>query len=109
MAALVVAPDGRQLPTLSGVEAVQASPGGALEADEGSIEDDFEARTAIDRTRAFVKIQDGCSFYCTYCIIPRARGPALSVAADAVLADVSRFQGEHDRFDDETIIVLKVR
>ena len=90
LAALVVAPDGRQLPTLSGVEAVQASPGGALEADEGSIEDDFEARTAIDRTRAFVKIQDGCSFYCTYCIIPRARGPALSVAADAVLADVNR-------------------
>ena len=29
--------------------------------------------------------------------------------ADAVLADVTRFQGAHDRFDDETIIVLKVR
>jgi sigma-B regulation protein RsbU (phosphoserine phosphatase) len=29
--------------------------------------------------------------------------------ADAVLADVSRFQGERERFDDETIIVLKVR
>ena len=90
LAALVVAPDGRQLPTLSGVEAVQASPGGALEADEGSIEDDFEARTAIDRTRAFVKIQDGCSFHCTYCIIPKARGLAVSLAAGSVLADVDR-------------------
>ncbi|MGA2570404.1 MAG: SpoIIE family protein phosphatase [Terracidiphilus sp.] len=29
--------------------------------------------------------------------------------ADAILADVSRFQGSHDRFDDETIIVLRVR
>jgi sigma-B regulation protein RsbU (phosphoserine phosphatase) len=29
--------------------------------------------------------------------------------ADAFLADVSRFQGAHDRFDDETIIVLRVR
>jgi sigma-B regulation protein RsbU (phosphoserine phosphatase) len=29
--------------------------------------------------------------------------------ADAILADVSRFLGEQDRFDDETIIVLKVR
>jgi sigma-B regulation protein RsbU (phosphoserine phosphatase) len=29
--------------------------------------------------------------------------------ADAILADVSAFQGTHDRFDDETIIVLKVR
>ncbi len=29
--------------------------------------------------------------------------------ADAILADVARFQGAHDRFDDETIIVLRVR
>jgi sigma-B regulation protein RsbU (phosphoserine phosphatase) len=34
--------------------------------------------------------------------------PAQGVA-DAILDDVSRFQGKHDRFDDETIIVLKVR
>jgi len=34
--------------------------------------------------------------------------PAQEIA-DAVLADVSRFQGEQERFDDETIIVLKVR
>ena len=41
-------------------------------------------RPPADRTRAFVKIQDGCSFHCTYCIIPRARGPERSVPADAV-------------------------
>jgi phosphoserine phosphatase RsbU/P len=34
--------------------------------------------------------------------------PAADIA-DAILADVSRFQGAHDRFDDETIIVLRVR
>jgi sigma-B regulation protein RsbU (phosphoserine phosphatase) len=34
--------------------------------------------------------------------------PAQDIA-DAILADVSRFQGEQDRFDDETIIVLRVR
>ncbi len=34
--------------------------------------------------------------------------PAQEIA-DAILDDVSRFQGRHDRFDDETIIVLKVR
>jgi sigma-B regulation protein RsbU (phosphoserine phosphatase) len=33
--------------------------------------------------------------------------PAIEIA-DAILADVSRFQGSHDRFDDETIIVLRV-
>ncbi len=34
--------------------------------------------------------------------------PALEIA-DAILADVARFQGSKDRFDDETIIVLRVR
>jgi sigma-B regulation protein RsbU (phosphoserine phosphatase) len=37
------------------------------------------------------------------------RGAPAREIADAILADVSRFQGDHDRFDDETIIVLKVR
>ena len=31
-----------------------------------------------EKTRAFVKIQDGCNRYCTYCIIPYARGPVRS-------------------------------
>ena len=84
-----------ELPTLSGVDraddqAGRLTPGleSDIEADEGSVDDDFETRMAIDRTRAFVKIEDGCSFHCTYCIIPAARGPARSVAADAVLDDV---------------------
>ena len=42
----------------------------------------------FDRTRAFIKIQDGCSLHCTYCIIPRARGPERSVPAGMVLAEV---------------------
>jgi threonylcarbamoyladenosine tRNA methylthiotransferase MtaB len=95
LAALVELPEGRALPTLSGVDrtvdrAGRPTPGSAfeIEVDEGSVEDDFETRTAIDRTRAFVKIGDGCSFHCTYCIIPAARGPARSVAADAVMDDV---------------------
>ncbi len=44
----------------------------------------------MERTRAFVKVQDGCSFYCTYCIIPRARGPERSLEPRVVLADVRR-------------------
>ena len=31
--------------------------------------------TSYDHTRAFVKIEDGCENFCTYCIIPYARGP----------------------------------
>lgn len=35
-------------------------------------------RKFSERTRAFVKIEDGCDRYCTYCIIPTARGPVRS-------------------------------
>ena len=60
------------LPTLSGVEL------------DGVADD----RAAPERTRAFVKVQDGCSFFCTYCIIPTARGLERSLPPEAILADV---------------------
>jgi len=88
---LLALPDGGPMPTLSGVEPAPVSATGrafGLDGGEGSLEDDFDARPAIDRTRAFVKIQDGCSFHCTYCIIPRARGPERSIAAEAVLGEI---------------------
>lgn len=37
------------------------------------------------RARAFLKIQDGCSQWCSYCIVPRARGSSRSLPPDAVL------------------------
>jgi threonylcarbamoyladenosine tRNA methylthiotransferase MtaB len=47
-----------------------------------------EAR--LDRIRAFVKIQDGCSFSCNFCVIPLVRGRSRSRAASAVLDEVRR-------------------
>ncbi|HZD40751.1 MAG TPA: tRNA (N(6)-L-threonylcarbamoyladenosine(37)-C(2))-methylthiotransferase MtaB [Terriglobales bacterium] len=41
-------------------------------------------------TRAFLKIQEGCNYSCTYCIIPVARGLSRSVAPRAVLEQVRR-------------------
>ena len=43
---------------------------------------------AVPRTRALVKIQDGCDNACTYCIIHVARGPQRSRPPDEVLAEV---------------------
>ncbi|WP_458398144.1 tRNA (N(6)-L-threonylcarbamoyladenosine(37)-C(2))-methylthiotransferase MtaB [Anaerotignum sp.] len=43
-----------------------------------------------NRTRAYLKIQDGCSQYCSYCIIPYARGPIRSRDPQDVLAEVKR-------------------
>ncbi|NLL07314.1 MAG: tRNA (N(6)-L-threonylcarbamoyladenosine(37)-C(2))-methylthiotransferase MtaB [Clostridiaceae bacterium] len=43
-----------------------------------------------ERTRAFIKIQDGCSQFCSYCIIPYARGPIRSRPAEYVLDEVKK-------------------
>ena len=40
-----------------------------------------------DRTRANLKIQDGCNFRCTYCIVPQMRGPARSRELDDILRE----------------------
>jgi threonylcarbamoyladenosine tRNA methylthiotransferase MtaB len=49
-----------------------------------------QADARVDRVRAFVKIQDGCSFSCNFCVIPFVRGASRSRRADAVLAEVRR-------------------
>lgn len=43
-----------------------------------------------ERTRAFVKIQDGCQSFCSYCIVPHARGPVRSKKPDDVLAELDQ-------------------
>jgi threonylcarbamoyladenosine tRNA methylthiotransferase MtaB len=49
------------------------------------------------RTRAYVKVQDGCSFACSYCVIPQVRGASRSRAAAGVLAEVARRAGQGHR------------
>jgi len=57
-----------------------------------------QADARLDRVRAFVKVQDGCSFSCSFCVIPQVRGPSRSRRASAVLAEVCRRveQGHRD-------------
>lgn len=42
-----------------------------------------------DRTRAYIKIQDGCSQFCSYCIIPYARGPVRSRPESEILEEIA--------------------
>ena len=42
-----------------------------------------------ERTRAYIKIEDGCDSNCTYCIIPKARGPICSKKPDDVLLEIT--------------------
>jgi threonylcarbamoyladenosine tRNA methylthiotransferase MtaB len=46
------------------------------------------AEAKLDRVRAFVRVQDGCSFSCGFCVIPLVRGPSRSRTAEAVLREV---------------------
>src|SRR5687767_3862658 len=49
-----------------------------------------QADARLDRVRAFVKIQDGCSFSCAFCVIPLVRGPTRSRSAEAVLGEIRK-------------------
>ncbi len=44
----------------------------------------------FNRTRAFVKIEDGCENYCTYCIIPYARGKVRSKDPNMVISEITK-------------------
>ena len=55
------------------------------------------ADSRLDRVRAFVKVQDGCSFSCNFCVIPLVRGPSRSRRAGAVLDEIARRVGQGHR------------
>lgn len=44
----------------------------------------------VSRARAFLKIQEGCEAFCTYCIVPYARGPLRSRKPEQILTEVQR-------------------
>jgi threonylcarbamoyladenosine tRNA methylthiotransferase MtaB len=50
--------------------------------------EDLKLTTYKERTRAYIKIQEGCSQFCSYCIIPYARGPIRSRLPDDIIDEV---------------------
>ncbi len=52
--------------------------------------EDMNIQHFEDRTRAFVKIQDGCNNYCTYCIIPYVRGNCRSKKEKDVINEITK-------------------
>ena len=51
--------------------------------------EDMQISSFSDKTRAFVKIEDGCNSFCTYCIIPYARGPVRSRPLNEIIKEVT--------------------
>jgi len=75
-----------------------APPGGRAEVfcSDIFLEQDLKARThsgSAGRTRAIVKIQDGCNANCSFCIIPSVRGRSRSLAPDGVIAEIRNLVG----------------
>jgi threonylcarbamoyladenosine tRNA methylthiotransferase MtaB len=52
------------------------------------------ADARLERVRAFVKVQDGCSFSCNFCVVPLVRGASRSRPASAVLEEIRRRVGQ---------------
>lgn len=61
----------------------------AMTCDYVNIEDVFPAYSGGERTRSFLKVQDGCDYHCTYCTVPLARGKSRNLPI-SVLVDQAR-------------------
>ncbi|MDD2420635.1 MAG: tRNA (N(6)-L-threonylcarbamoyladenosine(37)-C(2))-methylthiotransferase MtaB [Heliobacteriaceae bacterium] len=57
---------------------------------ENGLFEEMPGTAEISRVRALLKIQDGCDRYCTYCVIPYARGPSRSRPPASVLREAER-------------------
>ena len=55
--------------------------------------EDLQLDTQVEHTRAYIKIQDGCNQFCSYCIIPYARGRIRSRKPEDVIREVERLAG----------------
>lgn len=49
---------------------------------------EFAIRSFVGHTRAFIKVQDGCNSFCSYCIVPYVRGRSRSRSLDSILKEV---------------------
>ena len=71
-------------------ETTRATESSIIDINDGVAEyEEFSHFVPKEHTRAFIKIQDGCNQFCTYCIIPYARGRARSRDLNSILSEVT--------------------
>ena len=52
--------------------------------------EDLHLSTAAEHTRAYIKVQDGCNQFCSYCIIPFARGRVRSREPEHIIKEIKQ-------------------
>ena len=68
--------------------------------------EELQIKQYSNRTRAFIKIQEGCNQFCSYCIIPYARGPVRSRAKDDVVREIKELA--HNGFKEIILVGIHV-
>lgn len=68
--------------------------GAAPVVDAASLREFMPSCSRGDRTRYFLKVQDGCNYWCTYCTIPAARGRSRSGSIESLVAQAHRVAAE---------------
>lgn len=68
--------------------------------------EELHIRQYANRTRAFIKIQEGCNQFCSYCIIPYARGPVRSREMDEVISEVKELS--HNGYKEIILVGIHV-
>ena len=56
----------------------------------GTRRDFFPAYSSGERTRSFLKVQDGCDYFCTYCTVPYARGRSRNMPVSEIVAEAGK-------------------
>jgi threonylcarbamoyladenosine tRNA methylthiotransferase MtaB len=98
----VIAGSGDRAGLVDALEKAVKAPKAEKSAPEEYLDDALNRRAfeslpaggGLGRTRAMLKIQDGCSNFCAYCIIPYARGPARSMPLEQAVREAQRLRDE---------------
>lgn len=103
----VVLGAGEKFNIVEHIEKLEAKKQEEALVEEGRIKDvnDFiPGFSAGDRTRSFLKVQDGCDYFCTFCTIPLARGKSRSVS----VTETMKFAQEAANTDAKEIVLTGV-
>lgn len=71
----------------------KTAPSGLFHCPYSGIESVFPAYSSGERTRSFLKVQDGCNYFCSYCTVPYARGKSRNIPVATLVKQAEEIAG----------------